>query len=144
MDSKDKIALARKDVPDNVWDKWGAAAFGGYQAVPHALFRFQAHLDLSNGEMVTLLNVLDYWWEAKNTPFPGADALAKRMNTNARTVQRHLKSLQDKGYAVRERGTDEKRRFNLSGLAYRLSNLVLKEKGLVEGPNLDKQIQQVA
>lgn len=144
MNSQEKKAAARKEVPDNVWDKWGPAALRGYQAVPHDLFRFQSQLDLSNGELVTLLNVLDFWWEAKKAPFPGAGALAKRMNTDPRTVQRHLKSLQDMGYAVRERGNDEKRRFNLSGLTRRLSKLVLEEMGLADDPEIDKEFQQVA
>ena len=118
--SQEKIDEVGRVIPGNIWDKWGYAAYSGYQAVPHDLFKFQAELDLSNGELVTLLNILDFWWEADNRPFPGVAALAKRMNTNPRSVQRHLKTLQDKRYAVRERGDDEKRRFNLSGLVSRL------------------------
>jgi hypothetical protein len=144
MNSQERIAAARKNVPETVWTKWGAAALRGYQPIPHDLFRFQAQLELSNSELVTLLNVLDFWWDAKNTPFPGTGALAKRMNTDPRTVQRHLKSLQSKGYAVRERGNDEKRRFNLSGLTFRLSKLVLKEMGLPDDLGADKVFQQVA
>lgn len=114
----------RKAIPQNVLEKWGAVAEEGYQAVPHALFRYQEQLHLSNGELVTLLNILDFWWEANKNPFPGASALAKRMNTNPRSVQRHLKALSDKGFAIRERGTDEKRRFRLDGLVNRLGVLV--------------------
>jgi DNA-binding transcriptional ArsR family regulator len=114
-------------IPDNIWEKWGFAAYRGYQAVPHDLFKFQAQLDLSNGELVTLLNILDFWWEADKNPFPGVSALAKRMNTNPRSVQRHLKVLEDKGFAIRERGNDEKRRFNLDGLVSRLAKLVKQE-----------------
>jgi predicted transcriptional regulator len=118
---------AGKEIPENVWDKWGYAAHRGYQAVPHDLFRFQAQLKLSNGELVTLLNILDFWWEAGKHPFPGVFALAKRMDTTERSIQRHLKTLHDLGYAVRERGNDEKRRFNLGGLVAKLSELVVKD-----------------
>lgn len=114
-------------VTKNVEAKWGVAASGGYQAVPHALFKYQAKLGLSNGELVTLLNILDFWWEPEKAPFPGVAALAKRMDTNPRSVQRHLKELSDKGFAVRERGTDEKRRFRLDGLVQRLTALVSEE-----------------
>lgn len=143
MNSQERKDSTGKDIPANVWDKWGPAAFRGYQAVPHDLFRFQAQLGLSNGELVTLLNILDFWWDAKNAPFPGAKALAKRMDTDPRTVQRHLKSLQDKGYAIRQRGTDEKRRFHLDGLVSHLSKLVRREIGLPE-PVGDEEFQQVA
>ena len=127
MDLTQQIDEAGRIIPDNIWEKWGGAAFRGYQAVPHDLFKFQAQLDLSNGELVTLLNILDFWWEADNRPFPGATVLAKRMNTNPRSVHRHLKTLQEKKYAVRERGNDEKRRFNLDGLVGRLTELVSQQ-----------------
>lgn len=127
MELSEQVDEMGRVIPDNIWDKWGIAAHRGYQAIPHDLFKFQAKLDLSNGELVTLLNILDFWWEADKRPFPGVEALAKRMNTNPRSVQRHLKSLQDKGYAIRERGDDEKRRFNLDGLVTRLMKLVKAE-----------------
>lgn len=126
QEGKDQVG---KEIPANVWDKWGIAAFRGYQAVPHDLFRYQAKLGLSNNELVTLLNILDFWWEAKNNPFPAVDQLAKRMSADRRTVHRYLKSLQDKGYVVRDKGadTDEKRRFRLDGLVKRLQQLVEAE-----------------
>lgn len=132
MKAQERIDVAGRDIPDNVWDKWGWAAHRGYQAVPHSLFRYQAQLELTNGELVTLLNILDFWYTVENTPFPGVSALAKRMGTDPRSVQRHLKSLHEKGYAVRERGTDEKRRFRLDGLVKRLGLLVGEELGLSE------------
>lgn len=144
MDSQERFEAARKNVPEKIWEKWGPAAFRGYQPIPHDLFRFQAQLELSNSELVTLLNVLDFWWDANKAPFPGTGALAKRMNTDPRTIQRNLKSLHNKGYAVRERGEDEKRRFNLSGLRFRLTGLVLKEMGLPPYVDPHKVSQQVA
>lgn len=127
MELDEKKDVRGKEIPEGIWDKWGYAAYRGYQAVPHDLFRFQAQLKLGNGELVTLLNILDFWWEAGKYPFPGVGALAKRMDTTERSVQRHLKTLQDLGYAVRERGDDEKRRFNLDGLIDQLSKLVKKD-----------------
>lgn len=140
MNFQQRIDARGREIPESVWDKWGAAAFRGYQAVPHDLFRFQARLELNNGELVTLLNILDFWWDPKNAPFPGAAALAKRMGSDPRTVQRHLKSLQDKGYAVRERGTDEKRRFRLDGLVNRLGKLVREELRLPDQSGDQEQV----
>lgn len=126
MELQEKTDQVGREIPENIWSKWGPAAYRGYQAVPHDLFKFQAQLNLSNGELVTLLNILDFWWEAGKHPFPGVSALAKRMDTTERSVQRHLKKLQSLGYAVRERGNDEKRRFNLNGLIVKLTKLVMK------------------
>lgn len=125
MELPHKTDQVGKEIPDNIWDKWGDAAHRGYQAVPHDLFRFQAQLGLSNGEMVTLLNILDFWWEVERRPFPGATALANRMGATPRSVQRHLKTLQEKRYAVRGHG--EQRQFNLDGLVKRLKELVKQE-----------------
>lgn len=122
MELPHKTDQRGKEIPANIWEKWGEAAHRGYQAVPHDLFRFQAQLGLSHGELVTLLNILDFWWDVDRRPFPGAIALANRMGATPRSVQRHLKSLQEKKYAVR--GRDEQRRFNLDGLVKRLSELV--------------------
>lgn len=122
MELPHKTDQRGKEIPDNIWEKWGEAAHRGYQAVPHDLFRFQAQLGLSNGELVTLLNILDFWWDVDRRPFPGAIALANRMGATPRSVQRHLKTLQEKKYAVR--GRDDQRRFNLDGLVKRLGQLV--------------------
>lgn len=119
-----KLELA---LTENVSAKWGVAGAGGYQAVPHALFRFQSKLELSNGELVTLLNILDHWWEPEKAPFPGVAALAKRMASDPRSVQRHLKGLNEKGLVVREHGKGEKGRFNLDGLVHRLGALVAED-----------------
>lgn len=128
VNEEQSLALSR-----NALEKWGVAAERGYQPVPHALFRFQKELGLSNAELVTLLNILDFWWDATKNPFPSAATLAKRMNTNTRSVQRHLKVLHEKGYAVRKHEigktkSDEPWGFNLEGLVKRLSQLVADEK----------------
>ncbi|PWF55352.1 helix-turn-helix domain-containing protein [Massilia glaciei] len=132
MDSLAPKDTAGNEIPANVWEKWGVASRRGYQAVPHDLFRFQAQLQLSNGELVTLLNILDFWYRPEKAPFPGVTALAKRMGTDPRSVQRHLKTLEEKGYATREPGRAEKRNFRLDGLVKRLGNLVKAELGLAD------------
>lgn len=115
-----------KVIPENVRDKWGSAAKEGYQAVPHALFRFQHDLELSSSELVTLLNILDFWWEAERKPWPTATTLAKRMGVDARSVQRHLKKLESLGYLQRERipEMDLVKQYNLDGLVKKLQHLV--------------------
>lgn len=130
MDKQQRKDVAGHEIPENVWDKWGWASKRGYQAVPHDLFRFQSQLELSNAELVTLLNILDHWWKPEEAPFPGASALARRMATDPRTVHRHLKSLQDKGYAVRERDGSDRKRFKLDGLVRKLSGLVQRDLGI--------------
>lgn len=141
-DKRDDTVSARsnwrtpKVIPENVQAKWGDAAKNGYQAVPHALFKFQKELGLSNGELVTLLNILDFWWEAERRPWPGATVLAKRMGVDVRSVQRNLKKLDLMGYAKRERRGNSSMQYNLTGLVATLNSVVANN----EAENLSRRL----
>lgn len=71
--------------------------------VPHALLINQSKLELTNAELVTLLNILAHWFNAYDYPFPSANAIAKRMGIDRRTVERNIKSLLDKGFLTKEK-----------------------------------------
>lgn len=107
--------------------RWGAAGADGFQPVPHALFKHQAALELSNSEMVTLLNILDFWWLSDRLPFPGVAMLAKRMGVSERSVQRAVERLEQRQLVKRsviDLPDGEKRRgFDVSGLVARLEVL---------------------
>lgn len=122
------------DMPDprqSVADLWGDAVTGGetgFTPVPDILMRSQAKLGLSPIEVVVLLNILMHWWEAHDWPYPRVSSISRRMGTSQRTVQRTVRSLEDKGFLVHRsaesigRGPSV-RRFDLSGLVFRLQDL---------------------
>lgn len=87
-------------------DRWGAAMNDGYLLFPRTLLLRQGELGLSDGEIVVLLNLLASWWEENDWPYPAVSTLAHRMKGSVRTVQRHLRSLEAKGFIDRIRNIE--------------------------------------
>ena len=125
------------DAQFDIRERWeGAVTSGetGFVAVPNVLLRSQAHLGVSAVEVVVLVNILMHWWRAHEWPHPRMSAIAKRMGTSPRTVQRAVQRLEDKQLVKRlaseslgkRRGTVQ--RFDLSGLIERLRHLT-EQKG---------------
>ena len=111
---------------------WGSAVDNGetgFTPVPDILIRSQDRLELSPMEFVVLLNILLHWWRPADWPFPRLSAISRRIGTTPRTVQRTVRRLEDKGLVVhcppeRIRRGLTVRRFDLSGLVWRLQQLV--------------------
>lgn len=117
---------------DTIAARWGDAAGAGFTPVPNTLMRAQAKLGLSPTEVVVVLNILLHWWERDRMPFPSTPAIAKRSGLSVRTVQRSLKSLEEKGLIgrVRERNEQNKNkraRYDLSGLREALAKFALSD-----------------
>ena len=85
-------------VNHQIRQKWGNAVgkggLTGYLALPEALIRGQHRLGLSSTEMMVLINILMHWWNVERMPFPGNNAIAKRMGIDTRTVQRACATLE--------------------------------------------------
>ena len=116
----------------NVAKLWGTAVTSGetgFTPVPDILLRSQDRMRLTPMELVVLLNVLMHWWEPGEWPHPRISAISHRIGTTPRTVQRAVRTLQDKGLLVhraperRHPGGGAVRRFDLSGLVARLHEL---------------------
>ena len=110
--------------PSAIRKRWrGAvtAAETGFTAVPDILIRSQAQLGLSPTEMVVLLNILLHWWRDDEWPYPRISTIGERMGTSRRTVERAIRSLQEKGLVIHRKSEligngPAARRFDLSGL----------------------------
>lgn len=120
----------------NVYDKWGISAQLGFQQIPNILFKNQAKLGLSAIELVVLLNVTLHWWEKNYLPSPRTSVIAKRIGVSRRTIERNIKSLEEKGF-IRRRPRfqintydNEKltiREFDLTGLVVLLEEFAFQE-----------------
>src|SRR5262245_27206588 len=86
-----------QEVGYEVFRKWGAAAKGGFQAIPDTLIKYQERLGLTPLDVVVLLNITMHWWRADDLPFPSAALIAKRIGIGRRSVERRLAQLQKKG-----------------------------------------------
>lgn len=95
--------------------------------VPDLLLRRQKDLGISPQEMIVLLNIIMHWWKEDSLPFPSATRIAQRLQMSPRSVERHIKSLCDKGYLKKLRPEElngkEIRRFDLSGLIEKLESM---------------------
>lgn len=118
--------------PSAVRRRWRGAvtsAETGFTPVPDILIRSQGQLGLSPTEMVVLLNILLHWWREDEWPYPRISTIGQRMGTSRRTVERAIRSLQEKGLVVHRRGEavgagPTVRRFDLSGLVDTLRSRV--------------------
>lgn len=115
------IKLNDKQKNYSIQDKWGDALGAGYLVVPSALLVKQFELGLSNGELITLLNLLASWRDVDTLPCLRPSTIAKRMDVDARTVQRHISSLAAKNFIAKKldmkTGTTH---YNLYGIVVKL------------------------
>lgn len=129
---------ASKQAPSfKVKDRWGAAIDDGFLAIPNILLKKQHELELSSGELVTLLNILAFWWKEDALPFPGLATLAKRMGLTTRSVERHLKELVHKQLVERV-VIDGRNYYDPAGLVRKLNSYqgeIQHKRGAVARPN---------
>ena len=86
----------------NVRAKWGCALdYGGFQAIPNLLLAEQRTLRLSPLDLVVLLHVARCWWEPDRDPHPRPVRIAAQIGVHKRSVERSLKSLEEKGLIER-------------------------------------------
>lgn len=117
--------------------KWGEDVTKlGFQIVPDALLKYQSRLGvgqsgqiegISSPEMVVLLNVLMHWWTKDVVPFPSAQAIAKRIGVNRRSVDRSVEGLVEKGILTKERNGNLVM-YDPAPLVKRLQRLCQEEK----------------
>lgn len=77
--------------------RWGHVLQDGFVVIPAALVVRQAELDIDNGEMVLLLNLLAQWHENDEPVWAAISRFAKNTGASNRTIQRMLSSLEEKG-----------------------------------------------
>jgi DNA-binding MarR family transcriptional regulator len=68
----------------------------GFQVVPNVLIRDQNRLGLDALDVVILLNLMAHWWQREDKPFVSPGVIAKRMSVTTRTIERHLKKLENR------------------------------------------------
>lgn len=131
MNNRQEVSEVEKSYP--LREKWGDSLRQGFVVIPWVMLSRQRELGLTSLELVVLMHLIASWWEANNAPYPSSHTIAKRMAVSARTVQRHLKSLEGKGFLVKlssslaNNGTNLVTRYNLTPLAQKLSACVINQ-----------------
>ena len=85
-------------------DKWGQTLdhSSGFQIVPNLLLAEQNRLGLSSTDLVVLLHLNRYWWTRDQNPFPSSAWIATQMGLRVRSVERHLKRLEEEKLIQRQ------------------------------------------
>jgi biotin operon repressor len=122
----DKSTKKHEKTNFSIKEKWGSIVSGGragFTGVPDALIRGQGELGISDREMVVLLNILMYWWQAEKLPFVSSERIGEATGKDQRSVQRAIKGLELKGFLQRANvdfDSDSRNGYELSGLIRQL------------------------
>ena len=93
----------KKEIAINFTQKWTAETSEfGFTQIPNLLIICQGHLGLTDGELVTLIELLKFWYDYDSRIFPSIETLAKYSGRGYSTVQRRLKNLEKKGFIKRK------------------------------------------
>lgn len=110
----------------------------GYTMIPSILLWGQGRLGLKPDELNVLLQILSHWWTKGQNPHPSKETIARRIGKDARTVQRHLTSLEKAGFIKRE--TRFKMHKGQDSNAYDLRGLIKKLREIA--PEFEKVSDQ--
>lgn len=75
----------------------------GFTQVPNLLLACQGHLKLKDGELITLLQLLTFWFDHGGKVYPSIATLARFSHKGYSTVQKRLRTLEEKGFVKRRR-----------------------------------------
>ena len=102
-------------------NKWSPETeANGFTQIPNILLTCQGSLGLTHGELVTLLQLMSFWFEHRSLVYPSIKRIAKRSSKGYSTTQRNLKSLEDKGFLKRRHVFGSSNRYDLATCAIRL------------------------
>ena len=92
----------QQESPSDFTHKWSPeiAAYN-FTQIPNLLIECQGHLELTDGELITLMQLLKFWYHKNGRIFPSIEKLAGYSGNGYSTVQRRLKSLEEKGFIKR-------------------------------------------
>jgi len=106
--------------------KWGDIIIGtngGWTAIPNLMLKKQGELGLKAIELVVVINLVRFWWEPENLPFPDLEKMAIEMGTSGRTIYRAITSLEEKGFIEKIQLEGKPTKYDLAGLLERLKEI---------------------
>ena len=102
-------------------NKWSSETeASGFTQVPNILLTCQGQLGLTHAELVTLIQLISFWYEHGNKVYPSIARVAKRSHKGYSTTQRHLKSLEEKGFLKRRHVFGKSNVYDLKPCAVKL------------------------
>jgi len=105
------------------WDDIIIGTHGGWTAVPNLMLKKQGELGLKAIELVVIINLVRFWWDPENLPFPDLNKMAVEIGTSERTIYRTISSLEEKGFVKRIQMEGKPTKYDLSGLLEKLREI---------------------
>jgi len=87
------------------------------------MLKKQGELGLKAVELVVIINLVRFWWEPGNLPFPSLDKMAVEMGTSTRTIYRTISTLEEKAFVRKVEESGKPTRYDLTGLVKRLKEI---------------------
>lgn len=81
---------------DEITKKWGKAAKEtGWTAVPNILLYKQKKIGIDSIDLNIILQLMSYWWQDGNHPFPAKSTIAEAIGIDVSTVRKRIKKMED-------------------------------------------------
>jgi DNA-binding MarR family transcriptional regulator len=104
--------------------KWTSAiADNGFTQVPNLLLSYVGYLGLTFPELVVLIELIAFFNYTGRHPWPSASTLARAIGSSEPSVRRNLRSLENKGFLVREYRTGSTNVYNLTPSITKLNKI---------------------
>lgn len=72
-----------------------------FTQIPNLLLGCQGHLKLRDGELLTLIHLLTFWFDHDGEVYPSIATLTRFSHKGYSTIQRRLRVLEEKGFVKR-------------------------------------------
>jgi predicted transcriptional regulator len=111
--------------------KWGKELMArGWTAFPSVILERQRALELDSLDMCILLHIARHWWYKDKLPFPEKQTIADCVGRHARTVQRRIARMEERGLIERKERKDPK--YGQRSNYYDLGGLVKRATAFAE------------
>lgn len=91
-----KKARRNSQPTDEITKKWGKAAKEtGWTAIPNILLYKQKKIGIDSIDLNIILQLMSYWWQDGNLPFPSKGTIAEAIGIDISTVRKRIKKMED-------------------------------------------------
>lgn len=126
-------------------DKWSPDIDEySFTQIPNLLLACQGHLRLTDGELLTLIHLLTYWFSYKSKVYPSIKTLTKFSSNGYSTIQKRLRTLEEKGFIKRVHKLGTSNTFDLVPCVKKLREheKVCKQRPRIRAENAVKTIRE--
>lgn len=108
--------------------KWSKEiSLNGHTSVPNLLIINQSKLNVTNGELIVLIGLMQHMWTEK-PPYPAVSTLARQSGMASKTVRNHIRNLEKKSLIKRVYRKSSTNIYDFDPLKKKLNKLALTTK----------------